>query len=75
MAVAMMWVQQITTVSLEMVLPAGLGYWLDQKWGTSPWMILVGAVFGMVAGMWHLLHMVGATKSDKGSKGGPPDRS
>jgi len=58
MAVAMMWVQRITTVSLEMVLPAGAGYWLDERFGTEPWLVAIGAVFGLVAAMWHLLRMV-----------------
>ncbi len=25
-----------------------LGWWLDQRWATSPWLILTGAVVGIV---------------------------
>ncbi|WP_417396540.1 AtpZ/AtpI family protein [Gimesia chilikensis] len=51
------WVSRLTTVSLEMVLPAFLGYWLDKRWGTLPWLTAVGALFGFIAGMMHLLQM------------------
>ena len=57
MAVAMQWVSQITTVALEMVLPAVLGLWVDGKWNTEPWFLICGAVGGFALGMWHLLQM------------------
>ena len=60
MAVAMQWVSRITTVSLEMVLPAALGYWLDGRWGTTPWLVSVGAVLGFTVGIRHLLEMTRA---------------
>ena len=69
---AMQWVSKITTVSLEMVLPAALGFWLDQKWGTDPWLVVLGAVLGFTVSMMHLLQMVGVTgiksRSDKRDK-------
>jgi uncharacterized protein YqgC (DUF456 family) len=52
----MEWVTKITTVALEMVLPAIGGAWLDKRFGTQYW-ALVGVVLGMVVGMWHLLQM------------------
>ncbi len=51
------WVSRLTTVSLEMALPAFLGHWLDKKWNTSPWLTAVGAILGFACGMSHLLHM------------------
>ena len=57
MADAMQWVSRVTTVSLEMALPPGLGYWADESWGTGPWLVILGAVFGFMLGMWHLLQM------------------
>ena len=47
MAVASRWVSQITSIALEMALPAGAGYWCDRRWGTSPWLVLVGAALGL----------------------------
>lgn len=29
----------------------GLGWWLDGKFGTKPWLLLAGTVFGAVGGM------------------------
>lgn len=55
MVIAMQWVHQITAVSLQMVLPAALGYWLDGRWGTQPWLVIVGAVFGFTVAMRQLL--------------------
>ncbi len=52
MVVASRWVHQITTIAFEMALPAGLGFWLDRRWGTSPWLVVLGACLGFyVAGM------------------------
>jgi F0F1-type ATP synthase assembly protein I len=74
MVAAMQWVSRITTVSLEMALPAGLGYLADQRWGTEPWLTSVGALFGFIVGFWHLLQLVAKDQSntpqdrDKSSK-------
>jgi hypothetical protein len=56
LALALEWVAKITTVALEMVLPAVGGGYLDQRLGTGYW-ALVGVVLGMAVGMWHLLQM------------------
>lgn len=66
LVVAIQWVSQITTVSLEMVLPAALGYWLDGTFGTEPWLTIVGAVLGFGIGLRHLLELT--APSDKTSK-------
>jgi len=68
MAVAMQWVSQITTVSLMMVLPALGGLWLDRTFGTGPWLLIVGALLGLLASMMHLLRMVGAIQSSQRSR-------
>ncbi len=48
MVVASRLVHQITSIALEMALPAGAGFWLDRRWGTSPWLMLVGAGLGLL---------------------------
>ena len=70
LARAVEWVTKITTVALEMVLPAIGGGWLDRRLGTTYW-ALVGVVLGMVVGMWHLLQM---TRPKTGSRGGQKDQ-
>lgn len=69
MVVAMQWVHQITAVSLQMVLPAALGYWLDWRWGTEPWLALIGAVAGFVVGLRRLLQWANAANRKSGSDG------
>lgn len=56
MAHALIWISRITTVGLEMVLPAIAGQWLDSKLQTS-FLGVVGLVFGVIAGFWHLMVM------------------
>jgi len=58
LALAMEWTSRVTTVSLEMVLPCVFGYWIDRHvLHTAVVFTLLGAVFGLVCGMWHLLRM------------------
>jgi hypothetical protein len=78
-ALAMEWVAKITTVGLEMALPAIGGHYLDRRLGTSYWQ-LVGIVLGVVVGMWHLLQMTRPKVSRrdeaarKGTGSGSPDK-
>ncbi len=37
------------------LLPGALGYWLDGKWSTGPWLMLLGGGFGFFAGLYLLL--------------------
>jgi ATP synthase protein I len=62
-AVAAEWVSRITTVSLQMVLPAVLGFWVDQKLGTVMLFLVLGAILGMTTGMIQLVRMT-STKAD-----------
>lgn len=64
--VAMEWASRITSVALTMVLPAGGGYWLDERLATGPWLMAAGAVGGLLIGMWQLMAMVGGMKGRAG---------
>lgn len=37
-------------LGLSVLIGVGAGYWADDRWGTSPWLTLVGLAFGSVAG-------------------------
>lgn len=56
MAIALEWVARIIAIGFEMVLPGLAGQWLDQRFGTS-YLAIGGFVFGVVAGIWHLIVM------------------
>ncbi|MFQ5730651.1 MAG: AtpZ/AtpI family protein [Planctomycetaceae bacterium] len=58
MVVGVEWATRITTVGLEMALPAALGNYLDGRWGTGPWLVICGAALGFFIGMRHLLQFV-----------------
>ena len=58
MVVASRWVHQITSIAFEMALPAGAGALLDHRWGTSPWLVVLGACFGFVIAGMSLAQMV-----------------
>lgn len=50
------WVSKITTVALEMVVPAVIGTWLDQKFETR-FLGVLGLVVGVPLAIWHLVKM------------------
>jgi ATP synthase protein I len=47
----------VTTISLEMAVPAALGYWIDRKLGIAPLLTSIGAVLGVFVGIRSLLYL------------------
>jgi ATP synthase protein I len=62
---AMQWVSRITSISMEMVLPGVLGYFVDQWLGTKLVFVIGGLILGFVGGIWQLIKL---TKHDNGRK-------
>jgi hypothetical protein len=60
------WVSIVTTITLEMVLPAYGGSLLDKHWSTGSTMTTIGACLGMLVAITHLLQI---TKKPPGSSG------
>ena len=61
---------RLSTVGLVLAISVGLGawigLWLDERWGTGPWMTVIGVVLGSVAGFMELLREVGRhTRKDE----------
>ncbi|HWY86304.1 MAG TPA: AtpZ/AtpI family protein [Gemmataceae bacterium] len=45
----------LAQVGLEMVIPIGLGWWVDERMGSGPWLLVLGVVLGFVLGIVHLV--------------------
>ena len=56
-ATAMQWTSRITTISLEMIVPTTVGYYLDQRWGTGVIFLALGAILGFVTALLSLLSL------------------
>jgi F0F1-type ATP synthase assembly protein I len=57
---------RITAVLLELVILVLAGYWLDRRWGTFPWLVLVGVVLGVITATLSLMRLAKSLNS------GPP---
>ena len=65
LALGLEWSSRITTVALEMVVPALVGYWIDLKLGTRLVFLVSGTVLGFVTGLMSLLRMTRPVKPDR----------
>jgi F0F1-type ATP synthase assembly protein I len=45
----------LALVGVEMVAPILVGLYLDRTFGWAPWGVAVGAVLGLVGGIYHLI--------------------
>lgn len=61
---------QATSISLEMVVPGLVGLWVDRLVGTLPLFLILGVIFGMTAGMMHLVQFAKRVSGEKK----PPSR-
>lgn len=48
---------RVMTVSIQMAVPPGVGWWVDQRYGTSPWVTLLGVVLGFSMAMLELMKL------------------
>ena len=46
------------TFAATIAVFAGGVYWLDQRWGTYPWLLSVGVFVGAAGGVLHILRHV-----------------
>ena len=52
------WVSEITNLALQFCLPVGVGFWLDRRFRTEPWLMLVGAGLGFFTAAMSLAQLV-----------------
>ena len=48
----------LAQTGLEMVVPIGVGVWLDSHFGWRPWATVAGAALGLVGGIGHMVYLV-----------------
>jgi F0F1-type ATP synthase assembly protein I len=53
----MMWSSRITSIGFQFAVPVGFGWWLDRRWGTEPWLMVVGALLGFLTGTLALVQL------------------
>ncbi|MDZ4684047.1 MAG: AtpZ/AtpI family protein [Planctomycetaceae bacterium] len=51
------WASRVSTVAGEGVLPPVLGYWADSRWGTTPWLTIVGGALGFALLMYEVMRL------------------
>jgi F0F1-type ATP synthase assembly protein I len=58
----------LSQVGVEMVVPIAIGLYLDNKLGWNPWGVVVGAILGLVGGLFHLIVMLRRFEEKDSSK-------
>ena len=48
---------RVMSVGIQMALPPAVGWWLDQRFATTPWLTLLGVALGFSSGLWELLKL------------------
>ncbi len=71
-AAAWGWASLVISISLEMVLPGLLGYWVDRQLGTVMVFLVLGLALGMTAGLIQLIGIAKAGLPNGGPHGGRP---
>ena len=58
---------RVAGLGLEMAVGVGLGFgaglWIDKKWNSGPWGVLIGSMVGLASGMYLLIK--GAIKANR----------
>lgn len=70
LAVGLYWATRISTIGFQMAVPPAIGYWLDAKLGTAPWLVITGACLGFAIAMLEIARLAKQLQKP----GGPPSR-
>ncbi len=57
-AAAYRWVNQVTSVGIELAVPIAGGWWLDAKYGLAPWLTVCGVLLGSMLGLLGLVKLI-----------------
>lgn len=62
------WAARASQVAMAAVVPPVLGLWADRSWGTSPWLLCVGAGLGFLLLMMDVIRLTGKPSSTRAPK-------
>jgi len=48
---------RVMSISIQMAVPPAGGWWLDQRYGTSPWFLMVGGLLGFAMALLELMKL------------------
>jgi F0F1-type ATP synthase assembly protein I len=48
---------RVTGIGMQMAIPPGIGWWLDGWCNTTPWILVVGVVFGFAVSLAELIQL------------------
>lgn len=57
----------LAQVGIEMVIPAIVGFYVDEWLGTTPWIMVAAAVFGFAGSLIHLFSILRHKARDESS--------
>ena len=57
-------------LTASVVVLALLGWWVDRSFGTAPWGLLIGALIGIVGGMYNMVRSALEATHPPGGEGG-----
>ena len=66
---------RVMSIGLQMVVPLGLGWWIDSTWKTTPWCLSLGALFGFVIAMLELIHLAKESAASDEERTSPDGKS
>lgn len=69
------WASRITSIGMETVVPALLGFWADSQWNCSPWATLGGMCLGFALMLFELVQLAQKQARSSGKKRPPPPAS
>lgn len=64
MARAFAWSSWVTAISLEMVVPGMIGFWVDLQLGTVMLFLVLGVILGMSVGVFQLVRLTTPRNAD-----------